>query len=157
MKPLVILALALAMAGPTFGQEGDAAAGQKVFARCSSCHDVGENPRNRMGPYLTGVVGRPAASVDGFTYSKPMSEARDSGLIWTPEALDGFIAAPHDYVPGTKMPNMAIKDATQRANLIAYLTSMSPDFDPATATSTYVPPGDEAPAADATPPATPAQ
>ena len=155
MKSLIVLGLALAMAGPAVAQEGDAAAGKTVFSRCSSCHDVGENPRNRMGPYLTGVVGRPAASVEGFTYSKPMGAARDAGLVWTPETLDGFIAAPHDYVPGTKMPNMAIKDATQRANLIAYLVSLSPDFDPAMAAATYVPPGGAAPAA--TPSTTPAQ
>jgi cytochrome c2 len=152
MKLVSLLALALALVPPAMAQDGDPAAGKTVFSRCSSCHDVGENPRNRMGPYLTGVVGRPAASVDGFTYSKPMSAARDAGLVWTPEALDGFSPGPHDYVPGTKMPNMAIKDETQRANLIAYLVSLSPDFDPAAATSTYVPPG-----GDAAPTTTPAQ
>lgn len=145
MKLHLFVALGLALAGPVAAQEADLAAGKKAFAKCSSCHDVSEDPRNRMGPYLTGVVGRPAASVDGFTYSKPMVAARDGGLVWTPEALQGFLAAPHDYVPGTKMPNVGVTDEAARTNLIAYLQSVSPDFDPATQVSTYVPPNGTAP------------
>lgn len=144
--PLVLIALA----SPTLAQDADPAAGKSAFAPCSACHDVNENPRNRMGPYLTGVVGRKAAAVEGFTYSKAMIAAAAAGLVWTPEALEGFLAGPHDYVPGTKMPNVRIRDATARANVIAYLTGLSPDFDPATQSSTYTPPG-EADAASAAP------
>lgn len=146
MRSLIALALALGLASLAFAQEGDAVAGKSIFARCSSCHDLSAEPRNRMGPYLTGVVGRPAASVEGFTYSKAMTAARDEGLVWVPEALDAFIAAPHGYVPGTKMPNVSVPDPEGRANLIAYLLTFSPDFDPALQQSTYQPPDSAAPA-----------
>jgi cytochrome c len=142
MKSLFMVPVAiLALTAVASGQEGDPTAGKSAFARCSSCHDVGANPRNRMGPYLTGVVGRRAASVEGFTYSQAMVSARESGLVWTPETLDAFIHAPHEYVPGTKMPNVTIPDVTARANVIAYLRSVSPEFDAATQVSTYTPPG----------------
>ena len=147
MKSTCLLSLALvALTMPAFAQEGepvqgDPAAGKTAFAPCSSCHDVSENPRNRMGPYLTGVVGRPAASVEGFTYSQAMIKAREAGLVWTPESLEAFISGPHEYVPGTKMPEVVVRDETARRNLVAYLLSVSPDFDSATQISTYAPPG----------------
>ena len=147
MKSTYVFALALlALTMPAIAQdastmEGDAAAGKTAFSPCSMCHDIGDNPRNRMGPYLTGVVGRPAASVEGFTYSQAMIAARDAGLVWTPESLDAFISGPHEYVPGTKMPEVVVRDETARRDLIAYLQSLSPDFDPATQISTYAPPG----------------
>lgn len=143
MRLIGLLPLALvALAGSGFSQEmGDAAAGKKAFAPCSSCHDVGANPKNRMGPYLTGVMGRPAASVEKFSYSKAMLAARDAGLVWTPETIEAFITGPHKYVPGTKMPNVIIRDETARRNIAAYLVSLSPDFDPKTQISTYAPPG----------------
>ncbi|HZY68388.1 MAG TPA: cytochrome c family protein [Devosia sp.] len=142
--PLALAALATSVLAQEAALEGDPAAGKTAFAVCSSCHDVSENPRNRMGPYLTGVVGRPAASVEGFTYSQAMNEARDAGLVWTPESLKAFISGPHDYVPGTKMPNIIVRDETARTNLVAYLQSLSPDYDPETQVSTYTPPGGEA-------------
>jgi cytochrome c2 len=149
--PFLLSFAAVLLALPANAQEADLAAGKSAFAKCSSCHAVGENAKNRMGPYLTGVVGRPAASVEGFTYSKAMVAAGENGLVWTPEALDGFIAAPHDYVPGTKMPNVAVADPATRANLIAYLQTFSPDFDASTQVSTYEPPNGAAPASATTP------
>jgi cytochrome c len=147
MKSSLLLSFALfALASPALAQEADPAAGKSAFAPCSSCHDISENRVNRMGPYLYGVVGRPAASVEKFTYSQAMVAARDAGLVWTPEALNSFLQGPHEYVPGTKMPEIKVSDDTARANLIAYLQSLSPDFDPTTQLSTYVPPGGAAPA-----------
>lgn len=146
MKLLLPLGLALACAAPAIAQDSaDLDAGKSVFAKCSACHDLSDEPRNRMGPYLTGVVGRPAASVEGFSYSQGMQTARDGGLVWTPETLDAFLSGPRAYVPGTKMPETAaVKDETDRANLIAYLQSASPDFDPESQKSTYAPPEGEA-------------
>lgn len=160
MKSTCLLSLALlALTMPAFAQEGDTiqgdpAAGKTAFAPCSACHDVGADPHNRMGPYLTGVVGRPAASVEGFTYSQAMIEARDAGLVWTPDSLEAFIGGPHEYVPGTKMPEVLVRDETARQNVIAYLMSVSPDFDPATQISTYAPPGGGTSAASSAPSST---
>jgi len=146
LLPLALLALA----GPALAQEaGDAAAGKTAFAPCSSCHDIGENAKNRMGPYLTGVVGRPAASVDKFTYSQAMVAARDAGLVWTPEAIEAFVTGPHDYVPGTKMPSITVRDEAARRNLVAYLLTFSPDFDPQTMVSTYAAPNADSAAGSA--------
>jgi cytochrome c len=145
MRSLYALLLAPAFASLCLGQspaplqQGDPAAGKAAFTRCSSCHDVSANPSNRMGPYLTGVVGRPAASVEGFSYSSAMVSAKNGGLVWTPQSLTAFLKGPHEYVPGTKMPNIAIQDEMARANIVAYLLSLSPNFDPKTQSSSYSP------------------
>jgi cytochrome c len=78
-----------------------------------------------MGPALTGVVGRVAGTHEGYKYSEAMAAAGAGGLIWTPQNLDSFLTGPKEFVKGTKMPNVAIKDAGDRANLIAYLQTFS--------------------------------
>src|SRR4051794_30233972 len=80
----------------------DPAAGQVVFKRCAACHDIGENAKSRMGPVLTGVVGRAAGTYPDYNYSKAMVDAGAKGLIWTPETLDPFLISPKQVVPGTK-------------------------------------------------------
>jgi len=96
---------------------GDAAAGEKVFTQCKTCH-VREPGQNRVGPSLAGVVGRPAGSVEGFQYS-PAN--KNSGITWTPEKLFQYLEKPARVVPGTKMVFAGIPDAQQRADVIAYL------------------------------------
>lgn len=128
LLPIVLTVAALSSA-PVLAQ--DATAGQQVFKKCTACHDVSENAKNRMGPVLRGVVGRVAGTYEGFKYSKTMVDKGASGLVWTPETLDLFLASPKDYVPGTKM-NISVKDPTDRANVIAYLQTLSP---PAAATA----------------------
>jgi cytochrome c2 len=108
---------------------GDPVAGQTVFNRCKACHDIGDNAKNRMGPVLTGVFGRVAGTLPDYNYSKAMVEAGANGLVWTPETIDPFLTSPRQMVPGTKM-NFAVSDATDRANVIAYLMTFSPDYVP---------------------------
>jgi cytochrome c len=96
---------------------GDAAKGEKVFIRCSSCH-VLEEGQNRVGPHLYGVVGRSAGSVEGFNYSPANA---GSGITWTPEILFDYLEAPQTYLKGTRMAFPGIKDPQERADLIAYL------------------------------------
>lgn len=144
MRALMLILIALAspaIAQTTAEPAADLVAGKAAFKPCTACHAIGEGATNRMGPLLTGVVGRPAASVERFGYSAAMKKARDLGLIWTPQSLDAFLTGPHDYVPGTKMTNIQVKEAADRANLIAYLKSFSPDFNPDEQVSTYKPPG----------------
>ncbi|GAB5348283.1 c-type cytochrome [Alteriqipengyuania sp. 357] len=100
---------------------GDAAAGEKVFANCMSCHSVEEGV-NKVGPSLHNVVGREAGSVEGFNYS---DANKSSGITWTPEELFVYLADPQGTVPGTKMIFPGIKDPQQRADLIAYLQTQS--------------------------------
>lgn len=113
------LALVVLSGGPALAQGGgDPAAGEKVFNQCKACHTV-EAGKNRVGPSLHGVVGRKAASVEGFKYSDAM---KNSGLTWTPENLDKYLASPKGDVPGNKMAFAGLKKPEDRANVIAYLS-----------------------------------
>ena len=86
------------------GADGDAARGERVFQRCFSCHSVAPNETAELqGPSLFGILGRPAAAVAGFDYSDAMEEKAAAGLVWTPDALDSYIADPDAVVPGTPM------------------------------------------------------
>jgi cytochrome c len=100
---------------------GDAAAGEKVFAACRTCHVFDEGV-NRVGPSLHKVVGRNAGSVAGFSYS---DANKNSGITWTPQVLFEYLKDPKAYVPGTKMAFPGVKDDQKRADLVAYLEAQS--------------------------------
>jgi len=104
----------------TVYETADAAAGEKLFKSCKSCHKI-ENGKNGTGPFLYGVVGRPVGSVEGFNYSGKLVAVAET---WGPEELDGFLEDPKGYAPGTKMSYKGMKDVEDRANLIAYLDSL---------------------------------
>jgi cytochrome c len=108
------LALILA-AAPARAAEGDPVAGEQIYKRCGGCHSI---DRNRVGPKHEGLFGRKAGSVPGFDYSKAM---RQSGIVWDDATLDRFLENPRAVVPGTKMTYAGVKDAQERADLIAYL------------------------------------
>lgn len=99
----------------------DAAAGEKVFALCRSCH-VLEEGVNRVGPSLYNVVGRNSGSVAGYSYS---DANKNSGVTWTTDALFTYLENPKAFIPGTKMAFPGIKNAQDRANLVAYLASQA--------------------------------
>ena len=106
------------LAGVKFASyTGDAAAGEKSFAVCKTCHAI-EAGKNMIGPSLHGVVGRPAGSIAGFTYS---AANKGSGIVWSQEKLFQYLEAPQRIVPGTKMTYTGLKDPQARANVIAYL------------------------------------
>ena len=94
----------------------DAAKGEQVFKKCAACHKLDGN--NAVGPHLDAVVGRPVASVEGFSYSDGMHA---HGGDWTPEALFAFLANPKKVVSGTKMSFAGLPKPEDRANVIAYL------------------------------------
>lgn len=116
-----ILAVSV-MAAPAWAQ-GDAAAGEKVFNKCKSCHMVGEGAKNRAGPVLNGIVGAPAGAVEGFKYSKAMMAAAEEGLVWDEESLDAFLTKPRDFLKGTRMSFPGLRKEEDRANVIAYLAT----------------------------------
>lgn len=99
----------------------DAAAGEKVFALCRSCH-VLEEGVNRVGPSLYKVVGRKSGSVPGYSYS---DANKASGVTWTTDVLFTYLKDPKGFMPGTKMAFPGIKDDQDRANLVAYLDQES--------------------------------
>ena len=102
-------------------QAGDAAAGEKVFKKCKSCH-VADAKKNKTGPHLVGIIGREAGSLESYKkYSKAM---KASGIVWNTETLDGYLAAPKKYLKGTKMAFAGLKKEADRQNIIAYLESL---------------------------------
>ncbi|MCB1477732.1 MAG: cytochrome c family protein [Tepidamorphaceae bacterium] len=100
---------------------GDAAHGQEVFAKCASCHQIGDGARNNVGPALNGVYGAPAASRSGFNYSRALNEASKNGLVWTEDNLDRYLENPREFLTGGRMAFAGVPSAEDRADLIAYL------------------------------------
>lgn len=102
----------------------DAAAGEKVFAKCKACHVI-DAPTNRVGPSLHGVIGRTAGTVEGFKYSESMIQHGKDGLVWTNETIDQYLADPKGFVPKNKMAYPGLKKPEDRANVIAYIDQAS--------------------------------
>ncbi|MBO6603299.1 MULTISPECIES: c-type cytochrome [Paracoccaceae] len=98
----------------------DASAGERLWRQCSACHS--DQPGvNGVGPYLHGVVGRPKHTVEGFNYSDGLLATTGD---WTPENISAFIENPREYAPGTAMAYNGMRDAEDRANLIAFLDTL---------------------------------
>jgi cytochrome c len=116
--------LAIAFTAGAAAAEGDADAGGKVFRKCKACHVV-DSDKNRVGPSLMGVVGRTAASVEGYKYSKAMKAFGEGGAVWDDDTMSAFLEKPKTLIKGTKMAFPGLKDADDRANLIAYLKQFS--------------------------------
>lgn len=128
MGRAVVFALCLAAVGAPMAAEdiGDAEQGGLLFERhCKACHQIGDGAANRVGPRLTGLFGRKAGAIDGFNYSKGMVRMGADGLIWTLETLDAYVENPKALVSGTRMNFPGLADATQRADLLAYLRLFS--------------------------------
>ena len=97
-----------------------AESGEKLWRNCRSCHAL-EADVNGVGPSLYGVVGRNVGAADGFGYSGALVAVAD---VWDTDALNGFLANPAAYAPGTAMGYKGMKKAQDRANLIAYLDTL---------------------------------
>lgn len=106
-----LLVLATLAAGPVPAAD----TGRDLYRRCEACHTL---DRHRTGPRHCGLIGRPAGKAEGFRFSDAM---RTSGLVWTPEALDRFLAAPTRLVPGTTMTYFGIPSREERRELIRFL------------------------------------
>jgi len=115
----IAFAFAAIFASPALAA-GDPDSGQAVFQRCQACHSVKPGV-NAIGPSLFGVVGRPSATVPGFTYSPAMKVAHK---VWNAATLDAYLTNPNSYIPGIRMVFVGLPDPQDRADLIAYLATL---------------------------------
>jgi cytochrome c2 len=100
--------------------------GQNVAKKCQICHDLTKGAANRVGPHLWGIVDRPVASVPDFPYSDAMKAFSEGGKkTWTVDLLGTYLENPKAVVPGTKMAFPGIPDVNQRAQLVAFLRTLS--------------------------------
>jgi cytochrome c len=124
--PAAPAAAAAAAEAPAVGPllaSADPEKGGALFRRqCVACHTANEGGRNGVGPNLYDVVGKPHGHVQGFNYSAAL---KSKAGPWTYEELNKWLLAPAQYAPGNRMAFAGVKDAQDRANLIAYLRGLS--------------------------------
>jgi cytochrome c len=123
MKSVVLAALALA-ATTAIASAQDLAAGEQSFRKCSPCHSVGEDARNKVGPELNGLDGRKAGTAAEYSYS---DANKNSGITWSAATFKDYIQNPMAKIPGTKMAFAGIKNETEITNLWAYLAQFKAD------------------------------
>jgi len=123
MRALFIAGLMI-FTGATAAFAQDAAAGEKDFAICKACHQIGETAKNAVGPVLNGVIGRKAGTYPGYNYS---DANKNSGLTWDEATFREYIRDPKAKVPGTKMSFAGIKDEQKINDLLAFLKQFGPD------------------------------
>lgn len=124
---LFTFALAAVCTAAAADEFGDPVAGEKVFRKCKSCHQLGQGAKHRIGPHLNGIFGRQAGSHEDFRYSKALVRAGTGGLEWHADTLDAFLEKPRALASGTRMSFAGLKKSDDRLNLIAYLRTFSDD------------------------------
>ena len=115
---VVALGALLALTAGQSALAQDAASGEKIFAQCRACHQVGETAKNVVGPVLNGLFGRQAGTVEGYNYT-PAN--KNSGITWDEATFREYIKDPKAKIPGTKMVYPGLKDEKRIDDLIAYL------------------------------------
>ena len=96
--------------------------GKKIYNKCKACHFL-DKEKNKVGPHLVGIIGRPAATVEGFKYSDAM---KNSGIVWNEEEIMAYVAKPKEFIPKNKMVFPGLKKEKHRLALIAYIKSKMP-------------------------------
>ena len=101
---------------------GDLAHGEKVFKKCSACHMIAADGKNKIGPNLWGVIGRTAGAIDDYNYSKAMKAYAKE---WTFGEMNSYLIKPQAYIKGTKMAFAGLRKEKDRASVILYMNSKS--------------------------------
>jgi cytochrome c len=132
----------------------NASIGESVAKKCVACHTLLRDQAAKVGPNLWGVVGAPAGHQTTFKYSEALLSEKAKGLAWSYENLDRFLAAPKVFMPGTAMSFAGLPKPEDRADVIAYLRTLSDSPPPLPTTAALATPAGGAVAAPAS--ATPA-
>ena len=137
-----IFALMLSRFGFAAGEGvgGDAAKGEQIFKQCMTCHRIGPDAKNLIGPVLTGVIGRQSGTAPGFSYSSLNKNAGENGLVWSEDLIFQYLPDPNaflkkflsdkgkeDLASGTTKMTFKLANDQQRKDVIAYIKTFSPD------------------------------
>ncbi len=122
------------------GAGGDAAKGEQIFKQCMTCHRIGPDAKNLVGPVLTGVIGRQSGTAPGFAYSSLNKNAGENGLVWSEDLIFQYLPDPNaflkkfladkgkeDLATGTTKMTFKLANEQQRKDVIAYVKTFSPD------------------------------
>lgn len=134
----VVASAIMLFASAALAQDGDVAAGEKIFKKCIACHKVGDDAKSGVGPVLNNVFGRTAGTFEGYKYGKHLVAAGEKGLVWDEEQVFAYIENPkqflRDYLDDKKAKakmTFRLKKEDDRRNVIAYLKTFSPDYESA--------------------------
>ncbi len=105
-------------------RDADRSRGERQAQICKACHSLGRDGPNMIGPALHGFFGREVGSRSGFEYSAVM---RNANFVWTPEALNAWLAQPGRFLPGNRMTFAGVLKQGDRDDLIAYLLGATTD------------------------------
>jgi cytochrome c len=116
----------------------DAAKGEQIFKQCMTCHRIGPDAKNLVGPALTGVIGRQSGTAPGFAYSSLNKAAGENGLVWSNELIQAYLPDPNaflkkfltdkgkaDLATGSTKMTFKLADEQQRKDVIAYIDKFS--------------------------------
>jgi len=106
---------------------GDADQGEKNFRQCQACHMVGPQAKNRTGPILNGIVGRPVASEPGFNYGKGIKTFAEGGKVWDEDMIFEYLKDPSAFIGGPSKMAMKFPDETFRRDVVTYLAQIGAD------------------------------
>jgi cytochrome c len=123
LRVYVLAAVVLAGSVSAAGAQ-DAALGEKVFLKCKACHQIGEGAKSAVGPALNGIIGRPAGTYPGYSYS---DANKGSGITWDEATLKDYLKNPRARIPGTKMIFPGLPKDEDIDNVIAYLKQFGAD------------------------------
>lgn len=134
---LAVASLATAAYADSHGMTGDAAAGEKVFKKCKSCHMVKADDGTtivkggKTGPNLYGIVGRTAGTVEGFKYGKSIVAAGEAGLVWDEPSFSAYVQNPKKFIADTlgdksARAKMSFRLKKGMEDVYAYLASVGP-------------------------------
>ena len=118
-----LVAAGLVFATQAFGA-GDPEAGEKVFAKCRVCHQIGVGAKNTIGPEQNGIDGRKSGIQPGYNYS---DANKNSGITWTEATFKKYVENPKAMIPGTKMVFSGLPKEKDRDDLWAYMSQFKED------------------------------